>query len=203
VRGGRARASQVRGCEATGKVRYRSQRDATMALRVFKADVRPGAYVPCRSYECDDCGGWHLTHLTVESYAVPVTLDTRTGLGLVLAASARANQEAPMNQTTAPSTFIEKVAALLAEEVDAFTAARALHLEPGRYCETCTVEVTVLAGDSEIVVRPFALVGSGAVCLGGDCQHDAAVAGWLHLCSESGCRDCGMGETPLEVGALL
>lgn len=50
-------------CAATGKLRYRSQIDAGIALgRAIQARTVAGnEHVECRTYRCPSCGDWHLT----------------------------------------------------------------------------------------------------------------------------------------------
>lgn len=55
-------------CEHTGKVCYASERDrdAANALRFFKKSRgkhgKPRKTIPKRSYRCEFCGRYHLTH---------------------------------------------------------------------------------------------------------------------------------------------
>jgi len=42
------------------KITYRSKKDANWVLAKIK-DVEQAHKKPIRSYECDKCGGWHLT----------------------------------------------------------------------------------------------------------------------------------------------
>ena len=47
-------------CGLRGKRRFRDHRSAIEALRRIRSNsVRQT--VPARAYECDACGGWHLT----------------------------------------------------------------------------------------------------------------------------------------------
>jgi hypothetical protein len=47
-------------CKSTGKRRFRTEHDAKVALKVARDSSRDHRK-ECRYYECDDCGGWHLT----------------------------------------------------------------------------------------------------------------------------------------------
>lgn len=48
-------------CIQTKKRRYPSQREAEEHLKdIRKLPVRP-EIIPTRCYECEHCGGWHLT----------------------------------------------------------------------------------------------------------------------------------------------
>lgn len=46
-----------------GKVRYRDQQEAKMALSSIRSAANRKAVYPVRAYECPECKGWHLTHL--------------------------------------------------------------------------------------------------------------------------------------------
>lgn len=50
------------------KVKYNNHNRAISALHKVqgKGDIR--RYTPCRAYECEICGGWHLTHQTTEEF---------------------------------------------------------------------------------------------------------------------------------------
>ncbi len=54
-------------CEQTGKLIYPSQKDAKYEInRIQKLS---GVYKkPKRSYECEFCGGWHLTSISMEDW---------------------------------------------------------------------------------------------------------------------------------------
>jgi hypothetical protein len=53
-----ARKSSSSGCDS-GKIRYRSKKEALRALHTIQNT--PGDQKPCRAYECFACNGWHLT----------------------------------------------------------------------------------------------------------------------------------------------
>lgn len=50
------RPKRTRAC---GKRRFRDHAEATHALHTLQRSSR--ASIPVRSYECEVCGGWHLT----------------------------------------------------------------------------------------------------------------------------------------------
>jgi len=53
-------ASRRRVWQCGNKVRYPDQQAAKDAVRVIKYQYGVEG-TPKRSYECEDCGGWHLT----------------------------------------------------------------------------------------------------------------------------------------------
>lgn len=56
----RLRTSSTRSLCDSGKVRYRSNEQATLALLKIQGGDRRDR-TPIRVYACDDCGGYHLT----------------------------------------------------------------------------------------------------------------------------------------------
>jgi hypothetical protein len=49
-------------CASTGKRRYSTRAGARLALNQVQQFGRR-AELPCRTYECEFCGGWHLTSM--------------------------------------------------------------------------------------------------------------------------------------------
>jgi hypothetical protein len=53
------------------RVRFPTERYADTALR-FALRRKGGSKIkhrmPCRYYECDECGGWHLTSMSLADY---------------------------------------------------------------------------------------------------------------------------------------
>lgn len=47
----------------TGKIRYRNENRAQRALGSAWRAFRPARKLECRAYQCDRCGGWHLTSM--------------------------------------------------------------------------------------------------------------------------------------------
>jgi hypothetical protein len=45
---------------ACGKKRYRDHQEAVQALRRLREHSERGR-IPARAYQCNRCGGWHLT----------------------------------------------------------------------------------------------------------------------------------------------
>jgi hypothetical protein len=188
MRANRSRASEARTCPESGKVRYRSQADARLALRAFAAKKVANFYTPRNAYECDDCGGWHLTHLHQEAHAEAYRPD---GLSAVIAATFK-ESAMPNDAAVFSRSLVERIGALLKEEYDVTRAVLALNLPNGRTCQTCFNPVTCELGDDEITIRAFALVGDGALCLGTDCETDATLAGWWVPDPELRSESCSM-----------
>lgn len=62
------RRANLQNCPASGKVRFRDQREAVRALYVCSNERQRAAERgvesrrrECRTYYCDDCRGWHTT----------------------------------------------------------------------------------------------------------------------------------------------
>lgn len=63
-------------CIATGKRRYSSEGEAIEILKMAKRNTneqRRGRNIPTRYWECEDCGGWHLSS-KAQGYGVSLGL---------------------------------------------------------------------------------------------------------------------------------
>ncbi len=54
-------------CTATDKVIYPSEKDAKHEINKIKSYMQ-GGKKPERAYECEKCGGWHLTSIPHEQW---------------------------------------------------------------------------------------------------------------------------------------